>query len=154
MYKGVLYRPDKWGHAGWTMMHTATFHYPEKPDKEDKQRMKIFFMVMPFMLPCGICGVEFANHVKELKDADFESRKSLSSWLVRVHNKVNLRIGKPVMTYDEAEQHYIHKVREPISGAEIASFILGFLLLAALGVVGWLVWERAKLRHVVSRGVF
>lgn len=154
MYKGVVYQPKIWGNAGWTMMHTATFHYSEKPDKDEKQRMKIFLIVMPFMLPCGICGVEFAKHVNELKDSDLASRKAISSWLVKVHNKVNLRLGKPIMTYEEAEQHYLHKANIPLTCAEIFAYLFGVLLLCALGVIGWLVWERAKNKYIAARGDF
>ena len=40
-------------------------------------------------------------------ESHLDSRDSLSRWLVDFHNKVNERLGKPIMKYEEVAKEYV-----------------------------------------------
>mmetsp|Transcript_23810 Transcript_23810/g.42145 ORF Transcript_23810/g.42145 Transcript_23810/m.42145 type:complete len:91 (+) Transcript_23810:3076-3348(+) len=54
------------GRAGWTFLHTAAAHYPEKPSEEDKQHYKSFFTLIKYVYPCRSC----ATHYESVLDED------------------------------------------------------------------------------------
>jgi hypothetical protein len=106
--KGFLYRFEHWGKPFWNVMHSVTFTYPEKPTQEDKDRIKAFFAVMPFFLPCSICGAHFVKEQLDmpLTEEVLASMDSLSRWLVDLHNSVNRRLKKPELAYETIKKFY------------------------------------------------
>lgn len=89
-----------------------------------------------------------------------DNRESLVEWVWSVHNRVNVRLGKPEVTRQEFEQRYREMAERglPIppaaASAEIsdaalqaayirgATTTLGFV--AAAAIVGWLLWASYK----------
>jgi hypothetical protein len=106
--KGFLYRFEHWGKPFWNVMHSVTFTYPEHPTDEDKERIRTFFNMIPFFLPCSICGLHFVKEKMDmpLTDEVLASMDSLSRWLVDVHNSVNRRLKKPELAYDTIKKFY------------------------------------------------
>jgi len=105
---GFLYRFEHWGKPFWNVLHSVTFTYPQQPSDEDKERVRIFFKIMPYYLPCSICGVHFVKEMADnpLTDTVVASMDSLSRWLVDVHNSVNKRLKKPELAYDTIKKFY------------------------------------------------
>lgn len=108
---GIFYDFDAWGPAVWTTMHIFTFKYPDTPTQDDRNRAIKFFELVPFYLPCGVCGLHFVATLKSnpLTDQTLTSRETLSRWLVDVHNAVNRRLRKPELSYTEALNIYVHR---------------------------------------------
>lgn len=107
--RGFLYRFDDWGTPYWQVAHAVTFLYPDEPSAEDKHRVLTFFKLFPFLLPCSICGLHFANTMRDklpLTDEVMTSRETLSRWLVDVHNMVNRRLGKKEVAYEDVAKYY------------------------------------------------
>ena len=76
-----------WGPSGWRFLHTITFAYIPRTDKNVVGEM---FTMLPFVLPCKFCRTS----LQEYMDADpldpaLESRETLTRWLWRIHNSVN-----------------------------------------------------------------
>jgi len=108
--RGFLYRFDDWGTPYWQVAHAVTFLYPDEPSAEDKHRVLTFFKLLPFLLPCSICGLHFANTMRDklpLTDEVMSSRETLSRWLVDVHNMVNRRLEKREVAYDDVAKYYV-----------------------------------------------
>jgi hypothetical protein len=108
--RGFLFRFGAWGKPYWQVAHSVTFLYPDAPTPEDRQRALVFFKMLPFILPCSLCGLHFVNTMRDklpLTDKVLASRDSLSRWLVQLHNLVNVRVGKPEVAYEDAKRFYM-----------------------------------------------
>lgn len=97
-----------WGPLLWKAMHIITFNYPEQPTYDDKQQMRQFFWYLALVLPCSACRQHFQQVLKDTNPIEnhLESRNDLTRWLVNVHNQVNQRLGKAILSYEQAVQLY------------------------------------------------
>lgn len=79
-----------WGPSGWRLLHMITFAY--EPDKQ-KNQMRQFFEVLPFVLPCKFCRSNLVGHYEKvpLEDA-LVSKATLSKWLYDIHNLTNAKL--------------------------------------------------------------
>lgn len=94
--------PRYWGAKFWFAMHTVAFFYPEYPTADEMTDAKQFYSSLQSLLPCPGC----ASHYKQLLnknplDHAITSRLNLMSWVNKIHNEVNRRLGKPIVTMDE-----------------------------------------------------
>jgi hypothetical protein len=106
-----------WGPAGWVFLHSVTFGYPMNPDEFDanfeqppgttKERYKTFFENSGFVLPCRYCRESYQEFEKVDPVADaLDNRESLTRWLWRIHERVNVKLNKPGISYEELVQRY------------------------------------------------
>ena len=83
-----------------------TFAYnPEK----DKESMRFFFEVLPFVLPCKFCRANLVEHYKQLPlEKGLESRETLTKWLYDIHNLVNKKLEKKekIPSFRQVKEHY------------------------------------------------
>ena len=96
-----------WGPAAWTFLHAVTYRYPSNPTWQEKKDFSTFFDMVGKTLPCTDCGQHFQ---KAFQKANFDSRTTLEAWLVDVHNAVNKRLNKPVLTVEEARRSFTSPV--------------------------------------------
>ena len=96
-----------WGPVTWAALHIyAAKKYPENPTEEQRQKTTTLMQVwVPELIPCGICAYHFNKHAQEIYPHT-ESNLALSKWLIGIHNEVNRRTGRPVLTLEEAMGHY------------------------------------------------
>lgn len=99
-----------WGPQTWAVLHSFSFLYPERADGDERLRMLTFLHGVAEVLPCPRCRVHFAAHLRRYApSAEAEvltGREALSRFLVRTHNEVNRRLGKPEWTYEQALAAY------------------------------------------------
>lgn len=93
-----------WGRSGWQFLHTVTFAYPDHPTLLDKKRYLSFFKMIKYILPCPGCRRDFAK--VKIDQKSFKNRETLSRWLVAVHNRINVKLGKPVVPYSIIKKRY------------------------------------------------
>jgi hypothetical protein len=97
----------KWGPGLWTSLHCMTFNYPTTPDDTDKINYKSFFTLLGDMLPCVYCRQSYKIYLECLPINDFlDSREGISYWLFTLHNFVNKKIGKPLISFNECVEIY------------------------------------------------
>ena len=82
------------GNSTWHLLHSIAAHFPESPSEKQKNHYKDFFITFAYVYPCRPCAQDFKILVKE-HPPSLDSRISLSIWLCKMHNIVNLKIGKP-----------------------------------------------------------
>lgn len=83
------------GRATWTFLHTMSVYYPQSPSPAQQADMHSLLTNIARFYPCEHC----ASHMRAQMQVDppqVISRQSLANWLCRLHNEVNLRLGKPV----------------------------------------------------------
>ena len=66
-----------------------------------------------------------------------ESRKELIEWLIDIHNKVNVMIGKREYSYDEVYQLYNNMYSNSNSNSNITSNSTIFFIILLLLVIGY-----------------
>lgn len=93
-------------------MHTVTFAYPEKASESQREDAFKFLFSVAKMLPCKMCREEWmAFLVESIADANshhLSGRNAFSRFLVDGHNRVNLRLGKPQMSYQRVKDIYLY----------------------------------------------
>ena len=87
-----------WGPAVWESLHCIAFGYPVEPTDEQRQNYKNFFTNLMNVLPCKFCRDSYKDFITKeqntiLKDCDMDNRESLTRWLYKMHNRVNLKLG-------------------------------------------------------------
>lgn len=95
-------QPDEWGSRFWFVMHTVAYYYPHNPSVDDMTSVRHFFESFGRLLPCRSCR----NHYRELLrtnpiDEIVQDRMALLRWIHMVHNRVNARLGKPELSWDD-----------------------------------------------------
>jgi hypothetical protein len=84
--------PKSFGPYFWGAFHIACLA------AVDLESLKTFINTYTRILPCGGCREHFAELLMEHPIPDTDIFK----WSIDIHNIVNIRIGKPVVSYEEA----------------------------------------------------
>lgn len=103
--------PEVWGPSAWKFLHIVAISYPIDPSDAQKQNAKNFIMSLPMMLPCEECSRNCQKYVLENLERDGLSyatscREGLFKFFWELHNKVNKRNNKPILTLSEAVKLY------------------------------------------------
>ena len=98
--------PDRFGPSLWQGLHYISLGYPAKPNEEQKQKYKAFFILLKDTLPCSICANHFGENLKKMPITDevLETKENLVRWLIDFHNVVNEMNGKEVIEYKTARK--------------------------------------------------
>ena len=111
--------PSGWGPYYWGMLHLAAMsNAPEFPE---------LVQMFPGLLPCPTCSADFKKIIENTPLTG-----NYFMWSVDVHNQVNAKLGKPQVSYEDAQRRWTTSIKQPkvplITIALVALFIL--LLLA------------------------
>ena len=101
--------PMLWGSNLWRYMHYAAINYPKNPTNDQIQEMENWLCSLAGTIPCKNCSKHYRGYIEKSKPRlhDICSNKdSLFNFLVDLHNKVNVRTGKPEISYEEARNLY------------------------------------------------
>ena len=75
--------PGYWGKSGWIFLNSIALTY--KP--ENKEKYKVFFEQLPYILPCRTCGENLFKNMSSLNDA-LENKEKLIKWLIDLRNAI------------------------------------------------------------------
>lgn len=89
--------PKSFGPYFWGALHLACLA------AIDKNSLKTFIETYQTLLPCFGCRMHFSQLLTEYPVPDDDQFR----WSVDIHNKVNERIGKPIMSYEDALVHWM-----------------------------------------------
>lgn len=117
--------PELWGPGLWLFMTLAAANYPLRPTAKDALNYYTFFFNLQFILPCRACRKEYAEMITGGADPDLRltvdlfkqrrsatigtARKAVFSWIVKVHNVVNARLGKKRAVLNVSEAQWARK---------------------------------------------
>jgi hypothetical protein len=91
-----------------------------------------FITMYPSVIPCGACGQHFAELIQELPFPDSRDPMVLFEWSVAAHNKVNARIGKPILTAEQALAIWTQEQKSPKTQFDIKIAIIMILAMLLL----------------------
>ena len=122
--------PSVWGPPLWRKMHLETFNCPENPTQKDKVNIIKYFNSIINVLPCEKCRKHYIRELMMNPVTDHvNSRKALIKWLIDLHNSINRRLGKRVLSYKEVYAIY----EKNDNSALVATTILCTVMLVLLG---------------------
>lgn len=104
---GYTTNPDIFGPALWFTLHNSAVNYPNRPTNIAKKSMKQLIQNLSNLIPCKNCKVHFQEYVNA-SDLDYAvaNRENLFQFWVSVHNYVNERTNKPLMSLETAKNLY------------------------------------------------
>jgi len=108
-----------WGPAAWKFLHTVTFMYPDNPNLEEQTAAENLFQSLRKLLPCERCRTHYEEEIS-LSPPNVSSKVNLSKWLVDMHNRVNVRLGKTVYSYEQASSEYSSQCSADCGGSTVA----------------------------------
>jgi FAD-linked sulfhydryl oxidase len=101
--------PKVWGPPLWAYLHCSAANYPDQPTSEQINDMIAFLTSLKSTLPCKNCKLHYGQYIDQnrtkLKEICSDKLK-LFNFTVDIHNKVNERNNKRLVTYEEAWKMY------------------------------------------------
>ena len=96
--------PKNWGPHAWNFLYSIAKCYPEQPTHDDIKHFKLFFLSLPYVLPCLTCEehlLEFMSKKSQQFDNAFCNNQTLIRYIVDMNNHVNRKLKKPLISYDD-----------------------------------------------------
>jgi Erv1 / Alr family len=88
--------PEKFGPYFWATLHMACLF------GTDKEALETFIQAFANVLPCHNCQWHFKRLLQEAPPPTGGTDLEYFAWSVDIHNKVNDRLKKPRVSYEEA----------------------------------------------------
>lgn len=85
---------DELGRNTWSFLHTMAANYPGTPTPVQRGNMTSFMRLFSEFYPCEPCAASLRDELKK-NPPDTSSQHMLSQWMCRLHNSVNICLGKP-----------------------------------------------------------
>lgn len=131
--------PRYWGSKFWFTMHTVAYFYPDEPTVDEMAHAKNFYESLRSLLPCPGCAQHYGELLRKHPiDEHVKYRMSLITWVNMIHNEVNRRLGKKIVTVEEYLMMNRNLSNPPLLSLE--PILFGFVL--AVLVVVFLRWQR------------
>lgn len=96
-----------WGPLYWYFFHSLIGTYPDIPSEMQKKLYYNIFLLFIQLIPCKSCQGHFITLVKAYPP-NMNSRIEWEKWGVKIHNKVNLRLKKPKIRFNEHQTTFIY----------------------------------------------
>lgn len=104
--------PEIWGPIYWSYLYTVALSFPDSPNDTTKRKYYDLIMNMPLFIPIPNMGNTFARFLDSYPPQPYiTSKESLLKWVHFIHNKMNVFLGKPEMSYYEAMDNYYDKYK-------------------------------------------
>lgn len=91
------YALQRWARSTWEWLHLLSFSYVAPCDNQVNELLRLLASI----LPCPICSVHLWQYVHT-----HPARTHWSQWCVELHNDVNRRTHKPLVSYASARELY------------------------------------------------
>lgn len=99
-----MYQSQKhWGPYLWGFIHNVSII--DGGNIVDQTRHIISILTaLKNVIPCPICVSKYESHLKKLQYVDLREPMVLFYWSVDLHNEVNTKLGKGLLSYSKALQ--------------------------------------------------
>lgn len=94
------------GRNSWSLLHTIAAYYPAKPSTGQEADIKSFLNIFSKVYPCDECATDMRQDLQS-EPLRTENGQELSQWMCRLHNKVNVKLGKPVFDCSKVDERWL-----------------------------------------------
>ena len=99
--------PEIWGPKYWFFLYTIALTYPLSPNDVSKKKYYDFIQNFPLFIPNSEISNTFSQFLDYYPVTPYlDSRESMLKWVHFIHNKINIYLGKPEVTYYDAMNKY------------------------------------------------
>jgi hypothetical protein len=139
---------NDFGPKMWGTIHFIALGYPNKPSEENKKQYQAFYEGLVNVIPCEECSKHLRDNLQKVDIVPYlKSSDSLFEWTVKLHNVVNVMLGKPEWTLEKAKQYYMkgnYSLYESLKCVK-NRYVLFIIIVGIIG--GYLVYNNSgKLR--------
>ena len=104
--------PEIWGPHYWFVLYTIAISYPLNVNAVTKKKYYDFIQNLPLFLPIANIGNIFSQFLDRYPVTPYlDSRESFIKWVHFIHNKMNVFLGKPEVTYYDAMDKYYNNYK-------------------------------------------
>jgi len=104
--------PKVWGPHYWFVLHTISLQYPTMPNETTKKKYYDFIQNLPIFIPDSEIGNQFSEYLDKYPVTPYlDSRESFIKWMNFIHNKINIKLGKPIISIDEGIHQYYEQYK-------------------------------------------
>ena len=101
------YDPTVWGPHYWFFLHTIAQTYPTNPNPTTKRKYYDLIQNMPLFIPTPEIGNKFSIYLDKYPVSPYlDSRDSFVRWVFFIHNKINVSLDKPELSYLSSLEYY------------------------------------------------
>ena len=98
---------EVWGPYYWFVLFTIAITYPIHPNDISKKKYYDFIQNLPLFIPVEKIGITFNELLDKYPVTPYlDSRESFIRWVHFVHNQINIKIGKNIMSLEDAMTNY------------------------------------------------
>ena len=130
-----------WGPHMWFFLHTISMCYPIRPNAVTKKKYYEFVQNIPLFIPVEKQSSDFSKLLDEYPVSSYlDNRESFVRWVWFIHNKINEKLEKPQMSFNDFFIHY-HEMYKPVEvkhNYKIKKIIYGCILLLMIGIIYYL----------------
>jgi hypothetical protein len=96
--------PAVFGPVFWSYYHIITMHLPENLNPVIADQIRNVILAIPVTVPCDACSLHSGNYMTLNKDKimALKTGSDFFNFIVDIHNFVNKRLGKRIISYEEA----------------------------------------------------
>ena len=136
-----IFNPIIWGPHYWFVLYTIALSYPLNVNESTKKKYYDFITNLPLFLPISNIGNIFSKFLDSYPVTPYlDSRESFVKWVHFIHNKINIYLGKPEITYyDAMNKYYDHyklkEIKKIDEKKNKQKYIFGSLLLVLIIII-------------------
>jgi len=111
-YQNKKLDPDVWGPHYWFFIHTIAMTYPKYPTSVIKKKYYDLIQNFALFIPIESIGNEFSKMLNLYPVVPYlDSKESFIRWTHFIHNKINEKLEKPVISLEQFYTLYYEKYK-------------------------------------------
>jgi hypothetical protein len=95
----------------WQLIHTVSFCGRSSEEIIMKEHENILekLEIIAKLISCKTCQEHYLNELEKAKKLNLQEKYCLFYWSVDLHNQINQKLGKPILSHQEAFQIWNRK---------------------------------------------
>jgi len=141
-----IFLPEVWGPHYWFFLMTIALTYPDNVNVVTKRKYYDLIQNLPIFIPNSEISKNFSNLLDEYPVTPYlDNRDSFVRWIIFIHNRVNVQIGKKEITIDEAMDKYFQQMVPPTiyhsNKLESRKYIIYALVIILLAIAVYVLYN-------------